>query len=136
MRLDFRMLQETGVLGKSSGHLFTPLPTAKSLYFYITQIGHYYCTHAYAIRRDYFSPMLVLCVKKGCLHVEYRGESSRLMAGDAILIDCREPHYYYADMDGLEFYYLHFEGSNVHEICQHILNLRGAIVEKQNAAAL
>ena len=65
MRLDFRMLQETGVLGKSSGHLFTPLPTAKSLYFYITQIGHYYCTHAYAIRRDYFSPMLVLCVKKG-----------------------------------------------------------------------
>ena len=65
MRLDFRMLQEPGVLGKSSGHLFTPLPTAKSLYFYITQIGHYYCTHAYAIRRDYFSPVLVLCVKKG-----------------------------------------------------------------------
>lgn len=73
VRLDFRLLQETGVLGKSSGHLFTPLPTAKSLYFYITQIGHYYCTHAYAIRRDYFSPILVLCVKKGCLHVEYRG---------------------------------------------------------------
>ena len=136
VRLDFRLLQETGVLGKSSGHLFTPLPTAKSLYFYITQIGHYYCTHAYAIRRDYFSPVLVLCVKKGCLHVEYRGASSRLMAGDAILIDCREPHYYYADMDGLEFYYLHFEGSNAHEICQHILNLRGAVVEKQNAAAL
>jgi AraC-like DNA-binding protein len=80
--------------------------------------------------------VLVLCVKKGCLHVEYRGTSSRLTAGDAILIDCREPHYYYADMDGLEFYYLHFEGSNAHEICQHILNLRGAVVEKQNAAAL
>ena len=68
--------------------------------------------------------------------MDYRGTSSRLMAGDAILIDCREPHYYYADMDGLEFYYLHFEGSNAHEICQHILNLRGAVVEKQNAAAL
>jgi hypothetical protein len=64
VRLDFRMLQETGVLGKSSGHLFTPLPTAKSLYFYITQIGHYYCTHAYAIRRDYFPRYLCSASKK------------------------------------------------------------------------
>lgn len=136
MRLDFRVVQERGVLGKSCGYLFTPLPTAKDLYFYITQIGHYYCTHAYAIRRDYFSPILVICVKKGCLHVDYRGTSTRLKAGDAILIDCREPHYYYADMDGLEFYYLHFEGSNAHEICRHILDLHGPVVEKQNAVSL
>lgn len=49
---------------------------------------------------------------------------------------CREPHYYYADMDGLEFHYIHFEGSNVHEICRHILDLRGAAIEKQNATGL
>ena len=110
MKLDFELLKETGVQGKSIGHLFTPLPTAKALYFYITQIGHYYCTHTYTIRRDYFSPILVICVKKGC--------------------------HYYADMDGLEFYYVHFEGSNAHEICQHILELRGPVVESQNAAAL
>lgn len=136
MKLDFRKLKEPGVLEKSSGYLFTPLPTAKRLYFYITQIGHYYCTHAYAIRRDYFSPVLVICVCAGCLHVDYKGASYRLMGGDAILIDCREPHYYYSDMDGLEFYYLHFEGSNSHEICQHILSLRGPLVEKQDSAAL
>lgn len=136
MKLDIELLKETGVQGKSIGHLFTPLPTAKALYFYITQIGHYYCTHTYTIRRDYFSPILVICVKKGCLYVDYRGASYRLMAGDAVLVDCREPHYYYADMDGLEFYYVHFEGSNAHEICQHILELRGPLVESQNAAAL
>ena len=64
MKLDFELLKETGVQGKSIGHLFTPLPTAKALYFYITQIGHYYCTHTYTIRRDYFSPILVICVKR------------------------------------------------------------------------
>lgn len=111
-------------------------PTAEKLYFYITQIGHYYCTHAYSIRRDYFSPFLILCVRAGCLRVDYRGGSYRLLAGDAMLVDCREPHYYYSDMDGLEFYYLHFEGSNAHEICQHILAHQGPLVEKQRAAAL
>ena len=60
MKLDIELLKETGVQGKSIGHLFTPLPTAKALYFYITQIGHYYCTHTYTIRRDYFSPILVM----------------------------------------------------------------------------
>lgn len=53
-----------------------------------------------------------------------------------MLIDCREPHYYYADMDGLEFYYLHFEGSNSHEICQRILSLKGPLVQKHDAAIL
>ena len=136
MRFDFKELHEPGVLSKSSGHLFTPLPSAKELYFCITQIGHYYCTHAYEIRRDYFSPVLVLSVCAGCLHVNYRGGAYRLLAGDAMLVDCREPHYYYSEMDGLEFYYLHFEGSNAHEICRHILEAKGPLVEKQNAAAL
>ncbi len=136
MRLDFRKICEPGVQDRSSGYLFTPLPSAKELYFYITQIGHYYCTHSYTIRRDYFSPILILCVKAGCLHVDYRGESYRLQAGGAMLIDCREPHNYYADMDGLEFYYLHFEGSNAHQICQRILALKGSLVQKHDAALL
>lgn len=136
MKLDFGELREPGVLAKSTGYLFTPLSYTKELYFYITQIGHYYCTHAYEIRRDFFSPILVLCVRAGCLHVNYRNASYRLIAGDAILMDCREPHYYYSDLDGLEFYYMHFEGSNAHEICQHILNTKGPLVEKQSAAAL
>lgn len=136
MRLDFRKIKEPGVLEKSSGYLFTPLPSAIELFFYITQIGHYYCTHSYAIHRDYFSPVLIISVKTGCLHVDYRGGSYRLRSGDAMLIDCREPHYYFTEMDGLEFYYLHFEGSNSHELCQHILDSRGPLVPRQNAAAL
>lgn len=136
MKLNFGELNEPGVLARSSGYLFTPLPTAKELYFYITQIGHYYCTHAYEIRRDYFSPVLVLCVEAGCLHVQYRGGSYRLLAGDVMLVDCREPHYYYSELDGLEFYYLHFEGSNAHDICRSILDVKGPLVEKKSAAAL
>ena len=69
MRLDFREVEEKGVLPESTGHLFMPLCALEGLYFYITQIGHYFCTREYAIRRDYYSPMLILCVRAGCLHV-------------------------------------------------------------------
>lgn len=124
------------MLPESSGHLFMPVYADAELYFYITQIGHYYCNHEYAIRRDYFSPILVLCVRAGRLHVHYRDRAYDLRAGDALLADCREPHIYYADGDGLEFYYLHFEGSNAHEICQRLLDTRGPLIDRAAAPPL
>jgi len=45
-------------------------------------------------------------------------------AGDVVLLDCAEPHYYYAE-NNLEFLYMHFDGSNAHEIAQRIMELHG-----------
>ena len=53
------------------------------------------------------------------------------MKGDVVLLDCREPHYYHA-ADGLEFVYMHFDGSNSHEICQHLLRFRGPLIRSSN----
>ena len=41
------------------------------------------------------------------------------------------PHYYHA-ADGLEFVYMHFDGSNSHEICQHLLRFRGPLIRSSN----
>lgn len=48
-----------------------------------------------------------------------------------VLLDCAKPHYYHAE-DGLEFVYIHFDGSNSHEICQHIQHLYGPLIRNQN----
>ena len=136
MRLNFKELNEPGVRDISTEYIFTPLPTAKQLYFYITQIGHYFCTRKYAIKRDYFYPMLALCVKRGCLNVQYRSASYKVMPGDGILIDCQEPHYYYADMDGLEFFFVHFDGSNIHDICKYLLDTKGPLIDRENVEPL
>lgn len=112
---------DTGVLDKSVCFSFTPSKLAKNLYFYPTWCGHYYCTKNYFIKRDFFPELLVVYVRNGIFHFEYRNMKFDAEKGDVVLLDCTEPHYYHAE-DGLEFVYMHFDGSNSHDICQNILN--------------
>src|SRR5699024_4783824 len=110
MRLDFHTIKEAGVDPSSIGFSFTPLPATRELYFYITECGHYFCNRNYATKRDYYSPILVLCVYDGIMTVEYRNHIYHLGKGDVMLMDCREAHYYYASSDKMEFMFVHFEG--------------------------
>lgn len=51
--------------------------------------------------------------------------------GDVLLIDCVEPHYYHAE-DGLEFVYMHFDGSNSHELCRSITDQQDWLIRCEN----
>ena len=112
---------DTGVLLRSACFSFTPSDTARELFLYPTWCGHYYCTDRYYIRRDTYPPLLVVYVVKGLFDFEFRGSAFRAGPGEVVLIDCREPHYYHAQ-NGLEFLYVHIDGSNCHELCSHILS--------------
>lgn len=120
---------DIGVLSHSVCFSFTPSDLARDMFFYLTWCGHYYCTRSYYMKRDYYDPLLLVYVEKGVFHVEYRGEKKEVKAGEAFFIDCREPHYYHAE-DNLEFYYIHIDGSNSHEICQYIMNTQGWHITK------
>lgn len=122
---------DTGVLAKSICFSFTPSDLAKQLYFYPTWCGHYYCTGNYYMKRESFPPLLVVYVRNGIFHFEYRDMIFDAEKGDVVLLDCTEPHYYHAK-DGLEFVYMHFDGSNSHEICQHILAQSGPLIRHDN----
>lgn len=122
---------DPGIYPKSVCFSFTPSKLAKQLYFYPTWCGHYFCSSNYYMKRDSYPPLLVVFVREGKFHFEYREKSFDAEKGDVVLIDCREPHYYRA-YDGLEFLYMHFDGSNSHEICQHILEQRGALIRRDN----
>lgn len=122
---------DTGVLAKSVCFSFTPSELAKQLYFYPTWCGHYYCTGNYYMKRDFYSPLLVVYVRNGNFHFEYRDLVFEAQKGDVVLLDCTEPHYYHA-RDGLEFLYMHFDGSNSHEICQHILKQSGPLIRHED----
>lgn len=122
---------DPGILEKSVCFPFTPSDTAKQLYFYPTWCGHYYCTDHYYMRRESYPPLLVLFVREGTFHVEYRGRCFDAGKGDVVLLDCTEPHYYHGRY-GLEFVYMHFDGSNSHEICQHILSMKGPLIQQDS----
>ena len=113
---------DPGILPQSICFSFTPSDLAQKLYFYPTWCGHYYCTDNYFMKRETYPPLLILFIREGELYVEYQNQSFNAQKGDVILLDCSKPHYYHA-RNGLEFLYMHFDGSNSHEICQHILEI-------------
>lgn len=121
---------DPGILPQSVCFSFTPSETAKQLYFYPTWCGHYFCNKNYFMKREFFPPLLIVFVRKGVFHFEYRNTCFDAQKGDVVLLDCSEPHHYYAE-NGLEFVYMHFDGSNSHEICQHILEQRGPLIQSE-----
>lgn len=125
---------DIGVLPKSICFSFTPPETARQLYFYPTWCGHYFCTSRYYMRRNSYPPLLVVYVRKGIFNVEYRGERKQAKEGDVILLDCTEPHYYHAE-NNLEFLYMHYDGSNAHEITQEIIRQRGWLMRREERDA-
>lgn len=123
---------DIGVLPKSVCFSFTPPETARQLYFYPTWCGHYYCTSRYYMRRESYPPLLVIYVRRGVFNVSYRGEEKQAREGDVILLDCREPHYYHAE-NNLEFLYMHYDGSNAHEITQEIIRQNGWLMRREES---
>lgn len=122
---------DPGILEQSICFSFTPPDVAKELLFYPTWSGHYFCTENYFMKRNSYPPLLAAFVRKGVFHVQYRGENRTAGPGDVLLLDCTEPHYYHA-ANGLEFVYMHFDGSNAHEICQHIIKTHGWLIQRDN----
>lgn len=115
---------DPGILPRSCCFTMTPSETAKKLYFYLTWCGHYYCNENYFMRRNRYQYMLVMFICHGTMRIEYRGNGVDAQRGDVLLLDCTEPHYYHA-RDGLEFLYIHFDGSNAKDICHFIIEQRG-----------
>lgn len=76
------------------------------------------------------SPCCIYC-NRLFLARKYRGASFDARSGDVVLLDCSEPHYYHA-RDGLEFLYMHFDGSNSHEICRQLLKQSGPLIRREN----
>ena len=122
---------DPGILPHSVCFSFTPPEIAKELLFYPTWCGHYYCTSNYFMKRESYPPLLVVFVREGVFRVEYRGEQKLAKQGDVLLLDCTEPHYYHAE-DGLEFVYMHFDGSNSHQLCQHVIDRRGWLLQRNS----
>ena len=82
---------DVGTLSNSVCFSFTPSELAKKLYFYPTWCGHFFCTSAYFMKRKTYPPLLVVYVREGLFHVEYRKEVFDAKKGDVVLLDCYDP---------------------------------------------
>lgn len=122
---------DSGIEQKSVLYGFVPTQKAKDLLFYPVWCGHYYCTSDYIKNRNYYGPLLLIYVINGSMKYSVGNYSGIVKKGELVLIDCSEKHRYQAG-DELEFVFLHFEGSNAHEICRTIIERYTPCIRSRN----
>jgi AraC-like DNA-binding protein len=101
---------ESGVLENSCTFFNSPSNIAKSLFFYINSIGHFYCDHNYKISREKYDSFLLMYIVKGQGLLTIKDTPQPIQANDTILINCYEPHSYETDTH-LETLWIHFDGN-------------------------
>ena len=126
---------EIGVLPESEWFFFSPAEDTRQMFYYHTMCGHFYCNRDYYIKRDTYPPLLLVYVKAGIFCLELSGKQYEVTAGQIAFFDCQQPHYYYAK-DALEFYYVHLDGPQAHELCRYINRTSGLVIDGPNNDAV
>lgn len=125
-------IPETGVYPISERYFFTPSSLARDLFYYPTRCGHYYCNHKYlfthqseiARQGDHNQNIMLLAVQDGAFELDFSEGKTIATRGQIVLFDCQEP-YGYKGSDGLEFFWLLFNGLNTRQFYQRILRTHG-----------
>jgi len=101
---------EHGVLDNSYIYFNSPSNTAKSLFYYINSVGHFYCDNKYRVSRENFNSFLIMYVVKGEGSLTINNKSKIIKENDVMLINCYEPHRYETNTS-LETLWMHFDGN-------------------------
>lgn len=126
---------EVGVLPQSKFFFFSPTEKTQKLFYHQTMCGHFFCTDEYYIKRETFRPLLLVYVCNGNFNLELGDRSYTAGPGQVLFFDCRQPHHYYAE-DSLEFFFVHFDGPQAHELCAYINETSGVQIDNPNNAKI
>ncbi len=126
------LIPETGVHQISERYFFTPSSLARELFYYPTRCGHYFCNHEYifthqseiAMQGDHNQNIMLFAVRDGAIELQFSEEPTLATRGQIVLFDCQEP-YCYKGSDGLEFFWILFNGLNSRQFYQRILRTHG-----------
>lgn len=96
------------------GYAVTPVGFQKALPFCPTHLGEHSVGDRYAVRRDGRHDYLLIVTKGGAGYMTQRGQTVRLEAGSAVVIDC-EPHQAYGTVPGetWHFRFIHFNALSI-----------------------
>ena len=91
----------------------TPVETNAAMPFYITEIGHFYAGRNYVTDRQGHESYMLIYTVKGAGYVEMDGFDGELHEGEAVIFNCRNPHYYRSNDEEWEFFWIHLNGLGV-----------------------
>ena len=110
-----------GIIENSECFSFLPSEIAETgKLYHLSWIGHYFCSSRYYKERDYFPDALLMYIRNGEMEIRYEGEEYTATSGDIVLLNCQKPHYYHAKA-GLEFLYIHYNGTSSHFLTDFLI---------------
>jgi AraC-like DNA-binding protein len=93
--------------------LNTPSQTARAIYFYVQEVGHFKTFYPYFTERANLNSFLIALTLSGSGKLQYEGKEYNLTKGDCFFIDCMKKHSYQTPKgETWEFLWIHFYGSN------------------------
>lgn len=94
----------------------------------IPHAGIYCCNDQYVVERACLEACQAIMVDAGALTIEYRDGLSVASAGMVVLLDCREPHRYYASSPALNMRWFHFVGNSSIPYTQMLIEEKGYVI--------
>lgn len=93
--------------------ILTPGSVARSIYFYVQEIGYFKTVPPYFSERENLESFLIVYTLSGNGELEYRGETCPISRGQCFFINCEEHHVYKTKENSKwEFLWVHFNGQN------------------------
>ena len=106
----------------------SPSNNVKSMFYYITMAGHFYCDADYFSDIGNFDSMVLSYTVSGKGVLKYQNKSYTLAKGQLFILDCMEPQYIASDPNDLwETRWFHFNGIASRNYVQHILSSNGPL---------
>lgn len=128
-------MHENGVLEDSVRFYFEADDFVRENLFWIPHAGIYHCDAVYEVAREQqLHVCQIIIVDSGKLCVDYRGQTLSATSGMLVLLDCNEPHRYYAASDSLKMRWFHFLGNASVAYTQALTDMHGCVIRgAQNA---
>lgn len=113
-------LQDSGAgpVVSSERVLYTPTVFAKSALLYLQEIGSLKAERPHVSSRTALSSYLFFYVRSGAGELEYEGKRYRLIQGDCVFIDCRQPYAHSTKEELWSLGWIHFSGTAMGAIYQ------------------
>lgn len=105
--------------------------TARSLPFYIQEVGRTLAGENYYVKRKNLDSFMIGCILSGEMELEYNGAHSVLGKNSVLWIDCQLPHIFQTlkPLNKIDTYFVHFSGEGAEKYTAHLksVNTSGII---------
>ncbi|MBF7025536.1 AraC family transcriptional regulator [Staphylococcus kloosii] len=117
-------MKDQGVLDNSYTNFYSPSKLASNALLYLIYAGEFFVNTKYIINRKNWDSYLIMYVISGEICIEYNNEEYVAKENTVLLLNCYEPHVYYASKDS-HFKWFHFAGKSSHYYFNHIIETQG-----------